>query len=150
VEGEVTLKSNEDWKGSITKDTFTSFLSGFGDVQGILYTEHNIDNGKYHGNPVNGWQDWRGMDINNKILLCHLLMYLHLLDSPSNTNHHKVWNCQYARELCLVHSVAENVFQDNPKTSLYTAKYTSINKNSLKQRWPPFSFVGGLACLIGL
>ena len=45
VEGEVTLKSNEDWKGCITKDTFTSFLSGFGDVQGILYTEHNMDNG---------------------------------------------------------------------------------------------------------
>ena len=36
VEGEVNLKSNEDWKGCITKDTFTSFLSGYGDVQGIL------------------------------------------------------------------------------------------------------------------
>jgi len=46
VEGEVTLKSNEDWKGCITKDTFTSFLSGFGDVQGILYTEHKLDNAK--------------------------------------------------------------------------------------------------------
>jgi len=32
VEGEVNLKSNEDWKGCVSKDTFTSFLSGFGDV----------------------------------------------------------------------------------------------------------------------
>jgi len=77
VEGEVTLKSNEDWKGCVTKDTFTSFLSSFGDVQGILYTEHNLDNGKYHGNPFSGWQDWYGMDINNKILPCYFLMYLH-------------------------------------------------------------------------
>jgi len=30
----------------------TSFLSGFGDVEGILYTEHNTDNVKYHKNPI--------------------------------------------------------------------------------------------------
>ena len=35
VAGEVTIKSNEVWKGCVTKDTITSFLSGFGDVQGI-------------------------------------------------------------------------------------------------------------------
>jgi len=83
VEGEVTLKSNEDWQGCVSKDTFTSFLSGFGDVQGILYTEHNLDNAKFHGKPFNGGQDWCGMDINNKIIPCHLLMYLHMLDSQS-------------------------------------------------------------------
>jgi len=68
VEGEVTLKSNEFWKGCFTKDTITSFLSSFGDVQGILYTEHNTENVKYHGNPFSGWQDWCGMGINKKII----------------------------------------------------------------------------------
>jgi len=79
VEGEVTLKSNEFWKGCVTKDTIASFLSAFGDVQGILYTEHNTENVKYHDNPFNGWQDWCGMDINNKIIPCHLLVYLQIL-----------------------------------------------------------------------
>ena len=46
VKGEVTLKSNGIWKGCAMRDTIISFLSGFGDVQGILYTEHNIDNVK--------------------------------------------------------------------------------------------------------
>jgi len=49
------------------RDTIISLLSGFGDVQGILYMAHNTDNVKYHGNHFSGWQDWCGMDINNKI-----------------------------------------------------------------------------------
>jgi len=49
------------------RDTIISFLSGFGDVQGILYMAHNTDNVKYHGNHCSGWQDWCVMDINNKI-----------------------------------------------------------------------------------
>jgi len=36
-EEEVTLKSNEDWKGCVTKDTFTPFLSGFGDLQSVYW-----------------------------------------------------------------------------------------------------------------
>jgi len=52
VAGEVTLKSNEVWKGCVTKDSITSLFSGFGDVQGT----DNIDNVKYHGNPFSGWK----------------------------------------------------------------------------------------------
>jgi len=36
VDGEVTIKSNEVWKGCVSKDTITSFLSSFGDVEGFL------------------------------------------------------------------------------------------------------------------
>jgi len=54
VEGKATIKSKEVWKGCVSKDTITSFLSSFGDVEGILYTLHNFDNVKYHGNPVSG------------------------------------------------------------------------------------------------
>ena len=68
VDGTVTMKSMEEWKGCVTKDIIKSFLSGFSDVEGILYTEHNTDTVKYHGNPINGWQDWCGMDINSNIL----------------------------------------------------------------------------------
>jgi len=131
VEGEGTLKSNEDWKGCVSKETFTSFLSGFGDVQGILYTEHNLDNGKYHGNPFNGWQDWCGMNINNKILPWHLLMYLHLLDSPSTPIITKKGTVSMPGHYVLIHSVAENVFQDVPTTCLYKTKYADflVDKN---------------------
>jgi len=123
VKGQVTLKSNEDWKGCVTKDTFTSFLSGFSDVQGILYTEHNTDNVKYHGNPFSGWQDWCGMEINNKILPCHLLMYLHLLDSPSTPIITKYGTVSMPGHYVLIHYVAENVFQDVPTTRLNKTKY---------------------------
>jgi len=123
VEGVVTLKSNDVWKGCITKETFTSFLSGFGDVQGILYTEHNIDNAKYHGNPFSGWQDWCCMSINNKILPCHLLVYLHLLDAPSTPIITKYGTVSMPGHYVMVHSVAENVFHDVPKTLLYKVKY---------------------------
>jgi len=131
VAGEVTIKSNEVWKGCVTKDTITSFLSGFGDVQGILYTEHNIGNAKYHGNPFSGWQDWCGMDINDKILPCHLLLFLHLLDAPSTpiiTNYETV---SMPGHYVMVHSVAENVFQDVPTTLLYKVKYPDflVDKN---------------------
>ena len=131
VEGEVTLKSNEDWKGCITKEKFTSFVSGFGDVEGILYTEHNIDNVKYHGNPFSGWQDWCGMDINNKILPCHLLMYLHLHEAPSTPIITKYGIVSMPGHYVLVHSVAENVFQDVPRSLLYKAKYPDflVDKN---------------------
>jgi len=54
VEGKATIKSKEVWKGCVSKDTITSFLSSFGGVEGILYTLHNFDNVKYHGNPVSG------------------------------------------------------------------------------------------------
>jgi len=115
------LKPNEDWRGCITKDTFTSFLSGFGDVQGILYAEHNLDNGKYHGNPFSVWQDWNGMDINNTILPCHLLMYLNLLDYPSTPIITKYRTVSMPGYYVLIHSVAENVFQV-PTTHLYKTK----------------------------
>jgi len=131
VEGEVTLTSNEDWQGCVSKDTFTSFLSGFGDVQGILYTEHNLDNAKYHGNPFNGWQDWCVMAINNKILPCHLLMYLHLLESPSTPIITKYGTISMPGHYVLIHSVAENVFQDVPTSRLYKTKYPDflVDKN---------------------
>jgi len=128
VEGEVTLKSNEFWKGCFTKDTITSFLSDFGDVQGILYTEHNTENVKYHGNPFSGWC---GMGITNKIIPCHLLMYLHLIDSPSTPIITKYGTVSIPGHYVLIHSVAENVFQDVPTTCLYTTKYKDflVDKN---------------------
>ena len=98
-------------------------LSGFGDVQGILYTEHNIDNVKYHGNPFSGWQDWCGMDMNDKILPCHLLIYLHLLDSPSTPVITKYGTVSMPGHYVLIHSVVENVFQDVPTTHQYKTKY---------------------------
>jgi len=58
VEGKVTFKSNEVWKEYATNDMITSFLSGFIDVENILYTEHIADNVKYHGNSFSAWQDW--------------------------------------------------------------------------------------------
>jgi len=109
VEGEVTFKSNIIWKGCVTKDTITSFLAGFGDIKGILYTEHNTENVKYHGYPFSGWQDWCGMDINSKIISCHLLMCLHLLDSPPPIHHNITVSMPW--HYVLVHSVAENVFK---------------------------------------
>jgi len=50
----VNIWLNEVWKGCVNKDTATSFFLVC--VQGNLYTEHSIDNMKYHGNPFNGWQ----------------------------------------------------------------------------------------------
>jgi len=96
----------------------TSFLSGLDDVQGILYTEQNTDNVKYHGDPFNQWQDWCGMDINNKIIPCHLLMYLHLLDSPSTAITTTYGTVSMPEHYVLVHSVAEHVFQNVPRTPL--------------------------------
>jgi len=131
VEGEVTFKSNEDWKGCVTKDRITSFHSGFGDVQGILYTEHDTNNVKYHGNPFSGWQDWCGMEINNQIIPCHLLMYLHLLDSPSTPIITKYGTVSIPGNYVLIHSVAENDFQDVPTTCRYKTKYPDcwVDKN---------------------
>jgi len=58
-----------------------------------------------------------------KIIPCHLLMYLHLLDSPSTIIISKYGTVSMPGHYVLVHSVAENVFQDVPKTPLYTTKY---------------------------
>jgi len=100
-------------------------------VQGILYTEDNTDNVKYHGNFFSGRQDWYGMGINNKITPCHLLMYLHLLDSPSTTFITTYRTVSMLGHYVLIHSVAENVFQDVPRTPLYTAKHKDflVDKN---------------------
>jgi len=67
------------------------------------------------------------MDINNKILPCHLLIYFHLLDSPSTTIITKYGTVSMPEYYVLVHSVAENVFQDVPKTTQLKSKYRSSN-----------------------
>jgi len=77
----------------------------------FTYTEHNLDNVKYHGNPFSGSQDWCGMDINNKILPCHLLMYLHLLDYLSTPIITKYGTVSMPGHYVLIHSVAETFFK---------------------------------------
>jgi len=62
------------------------------------------------------------MDINNKILPCHLFIYLHLFDSPSTPIITKYGTISMPGHYVLIHSVAENVFQDVPTTHLYKTK----------------------------
>jgi len=89
----------------------------------VMYTEYNTDIIKYHGNPFSSLQDWCGMDINNKIIPCHLLMYLHLLDSPSTPIITKYGTVSIPGHYILIHSVAKNVFQDVPPAHLYKTTY---------------------------
>jgi len=56
----------------------------------------------------------------------HLLMYLHLLDSPSTSITTKYRTVSMPGHYALVHCVADSVFQDVTKTSLYTAKYKAF------------------------
>jgi len=70
---------------------------------------------------VSGKVGWYGINIRNNTLPCHLLMYLYLHVSPSNQlsqNGSVIMPGLYA----LVHSVAENDFQNVPTIPLYTAK----------------------------
>jgi len=87
-------------------------------VEGILYTEYNTDNVKYHGNPFSSWQDWCGIDINNNTLPCNLLMYLHLHVALSKSVITKYGSISMPEHYDLVHTGAENGLQ----TPLYTAK----------------------------
>jgi len=58
-------------------------------------------------------------------------MYLHLLDCPSTAIITKYRTVSMLGHYVLIHSVAENVFQDVPRTPLYTAKHKDflVDKN---------------------
>jgi len=79
----------------------------------MLYTEHNKDTVKYHENSFTGWHNWCGMDFNDTILPCHILMYIDLHESPSHLIITKYGSVTMPGRYALVHSVAENVFREH-------------------------------------
>jgi len=73
------------------------------------------------------------MDINNKIIPCHLLMYVHLLDSPSTTiitKYGPVSMPGIMSWFILLQKMFFKMFLV-PKTPLYTTKYKDflVDKN---------------------